>query len=331
MKLLNTILLTALLASPLPALAGVDAPGRVWLELLTSEEASGLEPTAPPDGLPTRSVDAAAYFSTGASDFGRQGVLIWTAFELPGPDGTRHATLLIDLAIVGARLGEQHPLNRTGISVEYFERRGDRIVFEGRVEALEVHLVGFSDDGRDGGAVEGRFGLVLSDVRGAAFGSRTLLAGGFLTDPAPRQPAHSGGYESNWDEGEEVVVESGCGLGDSDGEDWTTPEEDEEEEAVESGCDGDTWDDGDDDSDWDDGDDSDWEGDIWDDDDDDIWEGDTYGQQGQGLTGAAAGGEGPACAIAPARRQADPLRALLRFLPELIGLAFIGLLRRRRR
>ncbi len=327
MKLFKTILVTALLSNPLPALAGVDAPGQVWLELLAADGPSDLDPTAPPDGLPTRSIGAEAYFSTDASAFGRQGVLIWTAFELSGPDGPRHATLLMDLAIVGARLGKEHPLNQAGIAVEYFERRGDRIVFEGRAEAVEVHLVGFSDDGGDGGAVEGRFGLVLSDVRGAGFGSRTLLAGGFLTDPAPRQQATTGGRVDAWDDGEEVVVESGCGLDDT-GDTWD--EQDSDEEMVDSGCDGDTWDDDDDDEDWDDGDDSDWEGDTWDDDDDD-WEGDTFDQHGQGLSSASGGDSGPACAIGAARRRADPLRGLLRFIPELTGLAFIGLLRRRRR
>jgi len=98
-------------------------------------------------------------------------------------------------------------------------------------------------------------------------------------------------------------VDSGCGGGSWD------------EDTNDSGCDGDTWDE--------DTNDSGCDGDTWDEDTDDSGcDGDTWDEDTD---------DSAACAVAPIRGRADPLRALLRFLPELVGLTFIGWLRRRLR
>ena len=319
MKTIHMLVAIALLASASPALAGVDAPGHVWLDIQVED-------------LPAKPVSSQAYLSTDASDFGKQGVLIWTSFPLDHPDGERNATLLLDLAIAGARLGEDHPLGDSGIRVEYWEQQGDAMVFEGRPVDTRVHLVGYSQSDSDGAAVEGRFELVLADVHGLAHESRALLSGAFITNPGPRGGVNAGGSVFADDS---VDVETGCAHNDAEVESGCDGDTWEDDDYEDTGCGGDTWED-------DDYDDTGCEGDTWEDDDyddsgceGDDWEDDDYddsGCEGDDWEDDSWDDDSDmACAVAPVRRRADPLRGLTRFLPELTGLAFIAWLRRRRR
>jgi len=300
---------------PSSANAGIDAPGAASFGRLAHDEIVFERLELPEEDMQASSIQADAWFHSRASRFD-PGVLIWMGFELPESQGI----LILDLDLAaGLRLGPDT------IEAEYIEKAGDRILFGGSASRALVTIQDAVFSSGDGGALEIRFDMVVADPTGEHPGSRLLLDGHALTQPGPATVRYRNGLSAD---AEPVVVETGCGVG-------VETEDESDDEPVES-CDGDDWDDGEDD--WDDDDESDWEGDTWDDDDDSIWEGDTWDEDEQGLTDAStiAGRPGrvpeAGCATArPPRRRSNFFRYLMRFFPELTGLAFIQWMKKRNR
>jgi hypothetical protein len=287
---------------PCSAWPGIDAPGAVSFRWVADDEIVFERPELPSEDAQPESIQAEAWFNSRASHF-EDGVMIWCGFLL----GDSVGTLILDLDLsAGLRPGPE------GLRVEYLEKKGEEILFRGSAPRSRVVIQDVVPSSGDDGAIEIRFELVVADPEGAQPGSRLILSGQAVTRPGP------------------VRVETGCGVGVDQG----GTEGEYEEESITS-CEGDDWDVEDDDG---DDDDDDWEGDTWDDDDDSIWEGDTWDEDEQGLTDAStvAGRQGRApeagCAIAPPpRRRPDPFRNLMRFFPELAGLAFIRWMKKRNR
>ncbi len=313
------IALLSLLARP--ALAGVDAPGQVLFDFLAEpDRIFGSFDQIPAEAPFDRAETAEVFFSSDASSFGDKGVLMWAGFALEGdPAGPSYGMLFLDLNLNRAPGDDQIPMPADAVRVEYLEKRGDELLFEGRAVVGDVWIVDIVYHADDKGAVEGDFAFVFEDDSGRSDGCRVLLRGMFLTDPSPSKlrqnygalPAEGedGEYVSVGCTGDIYVADDGGGCGGDDdsggGCDGDTTESG-------GGCDGDT------------GDGGGCEGDT----------GSGCGGDGGGCSGDAGGGAcggSASAAVRPPRRSGGPLRALMRMLPEICGLAFITWMRRRRR
>jgi hypothetical protein len=334
-------LVTFLLA--IDASAGIDSPGRVSFDFLAEPDVVYQHFDQVPEYAPRSYVNTRAYFSTDASFFDDTGVRIWVGFDLEGPDGGRHAMLILDLNL-------RDPVS---VRAEYLETRNDQILFEGYLVAAEARIIhAWLDDG-DAGSVEGEFECIFMDPSDPTEGSRVLLAGQFFTETRPqRQTPNPDPYYED-----DTYVETGC-------ESEVYVEDDYED----SGCEGDTYDSdyedtgcGGSDDDYDYGGSSDCEGDTYDSGSDSGCEGDTYdsgsdsGCEGDTYDSSYSdssscegdsydsydsdydsadceGDEAYAATLRPAprrKRRPNPLRAIMRMFPEIIGISFIVYMKRR--
>ena len=328
------------------ALASFDCPGRMENEFFADEEIKyfSLE-QLPPEAEFSRG-GAAAYFSSDASEFGENGALIWSGIQLTGPEGGRTGMLLLDLRLDGARLaGAEHaPIPNGMARASYHEKSGDQVLFEGQAVSGNIWLLDAFLVDQEDSALQVEFVLIFADSSGAYPGSRVLI-GTLVTEVSPAD--RRGQYRHYDNQTYTREVETGC-----DGEVIV-------EQSDTSGCD-----DGYDDS-YDDGD-SGCEGDSYDDsdsgcggdddyyDDSDSCEGDTYDSGGSDCEGDSGGYDSSSCEgdtssssdyggcesdtdsgacddayAATNRSRGGPLRALLRFFPEIVGIFFITRLRRR--
>jgi hypothetical protein len=272
-----------------------------------------------------------AYFSSDASEFGDTGVRIWAGFDLEGPDGRRHAMLILDLNL----------RDYDAVRAEYLETRNDHILFDGYLADAEIRILDLWFDSGDSGSMEGDFEVIFFDPADLAEGSRVLLAGRFVTDATPqRQPSDTdpyqepasyvetgcgsevyvdGEYEDSGCEGDsyDSDYDSGCGGSDYDYDDdydyGGSCEGDTYDSGSDSGCGGDSYDSGYSDS-------SSCEGDSY----------DSYdSSDDSGLD--CEGDEAYAATLKPAprKRRSNPLRAIMRMFPEIVGISFIVFLKRR--
>ena len=311
----RTVCLVALLLSA-PAGAQIDSPGFVSFHFLAEPEAIYQTFEQVPTDASLSYTRNKAYLSSDASEFEDSGVRVWTGFDLEGPDGPRHGMLILDLNLY-------HP---SLVRAEYMETREDQILFEGVLVASEARILDLWLDGGDSGSVEGEFECIFMDLTEREEGSRVLLAGHFFTEARPQRPA------SNPDDYHDTYVETGC-----------SSDVYVEDDYDDSGCEGDTYD-----SDYDDSgcggsdydDDYDYggscEGDTYDSGSDSGCEGDSYdsydSSDDTGLD--CEGDEAYAATLKPAprkRRRPNPIRALMRMFPEIIGISFIIYMKRRNR
>jgi hypothetical protein len=317
----KTVCLVALLLSA-PAGAQIDSPGFVSFHFLAEPDAIYQTFEQVPKDAPLSYTRNKAYLSSDASEFEDAGVRIWTGFDLEGPEGPRHGMLILDLNLY-------HP---EAVRAEYMETRNDQILFEGVMVAGEARILDLWLDGGDSGSVEGEFECIFMDPAERAEGSRVLLAGHFFTETRPQRqiPDPDIYYE------DDTYVETGCGS-----------DVYVEDDFDDSGCGGSDYDD---DYDYDYGGSSDCEGDSYDSGSDSGCEGDSYDSgysdssscEGDSYdsydSSDSSGGldcegdEAYAATLKPAprkHRRPNPLRAVMRMFPEIVGISFIVFLKRR--
>ena len=297
----RTVCLVALLLAS-SARAQIDSPGFVSFNFLAEPDAIYRTFEQVPTGAPLSYTRTKAYFSSDASKFEDNGVRIWTGFDLEGPDGPRHGMLILDLNLY-------HP---DAVRAGYLETRNDHILFDGYLMASEARILDLWMDDGDSGSMEGEFECIFMDPANQAEGSRVLLTGRFVTDARPPSQIPDTYYE------DDTYVETGCGAD-------VYVEDDYED----SGCEG---------SDYDYGGSSDCEGDSYDSSysDSSSCEGDSYdsydSSDDSGLD--CEGDEAYAATLKPAprrHRRPNPLRALMRMFPEIVGISFIVYMKRRGR
>lgn len=326
-QLSKTVCLVALLLAA-EADAGVDSPGTVSFHFLAEPDAVFRTFEEVPPGAPLSYTRTRAFMSTDASAFEDIGAKIWTGFDLEGPDGPRHAMLILDVNLY----------NPTALRAEYLETRDDRILFDGALQDAQVRILEkWLDDG-DAGSVEGEFDLIFVDRTDPTEGTRVLLAGHFFTEARPQRQVPDTYHNDTYVEtgcSSDVYVEddyedSGCegdtydseyddtGCGGSDYDDdydyGGSCEGDTYDSGSDSGCSGDTYDSGYSDS-------SSCEGDSY----------DSY-DSSDDTSLDCEGDEAYAATLKPSprkRRKPNPLRAIMRMFPEIVGISFIVFLKRR--
>lgn len=323
----KTVCLVALLLSA-DAGAGIDSPGFVGFHFLAEPGVVYQHfEQVPGDHLSyTRN---RAYLSSDASEFEGTGVRIWTGFDPDGPGDGRglHAMLMLDLDLS----------DPSAVRAEYLETRNDQILFEGYLVIAEARIldVWWDDDG-DAGSVEGEFQCIFMDPAATSEGSRAMLAGHFFTETRPRRGTdgshvyHDDTFVETGCESDVYVEDdhdSGCGGGEDYDYGGSSGCEGDTYDSSDSGCEGDTYDSSD----------SGCEGDTHDSSysDSASCEGDSYDSYDSDYDGAdCEGDEAYAAVLKPVprrRRRPNPLRALLRMLPEIVGISFIVYMKRRHR
>ena len=333
-QLSKTVCLVVLLIAPATG-AQIDSPGIVSFHFLAEPDVIYQHfEQVPGDHLSyTR---ARAYMSSDASWYEDAGVRVWTGFDLEGPDGLRHAMLILDINLT----------NPSAVHGEYIETRNDQILFEGVAVASEARILDLWMDGDDAGSVEGEFEFIFIDPSDRTEGSRALLAGHFFTEARPQQQISDDYHE------DDTYVETGCGSDVYVDDDYD-----------DSGCEGDTYDSDYDDSgcgggsDYDYDDDYDYggscEGDTYDSGSDSGCEGDSYDSGYSDSSSSCEGDsydsydsldssggldcegdEAYAAVLKPAprkHRRPNPIRAIMRMFPEIAGISFIIYMKRRNR
>ena len=306
--------LLALLLAPAPVLAAIDAPGQMSLDFLAEEELIYRNAADLPTDAPFVEAWADAFFSSDASEFGEDGAFIWAGIELSGPDGPRYGMLLMDLNLGQAPL-DGRPMPVQAIRAEYFEKRGDQILFSGYASQGQITIIDLLFHPEDGGAVEGRFELFFSNPEGLYSGCRVLTDGVFSTTPSPSRMREVHNLPPVEPDGSNVYVGIDCS--------GAVYEADDTEGGCGgegSGCESDTVDDGGASCEGDGGTSSGCEG----------------GEASGGCEGDTGGGDCGDCGSAVAatlhapKRSGNPLRGLMRFFPEIATLMFIITWRRRR-
>ena len=339
LKIVPLVLVLSIL--PRPTQAGIDAPGGLTFDF-GAPESSGCSDLNEVAGEQTDCTLSKTYFSSQASSFGEQGLLIWTSFELEGPDGLRQATLLLDLD-PGQMRAWDVPLPPAAWSARYFETRNDVVLFEADWITGELGLFSLLPGEDDEGRVEGWFQLLLRDSQTTGPGCRMLLDGRFASqgDTPPSQASSTdnsygdssaGGCDSGSDSEDVVLVgcdavassdetydDSGCGGYDDSDDSYDSTDSS-------SGCDGDGYDsydsyDSTDSS-------SGCDGDAYDSTDSSDWDSDSSGD-------CAGDAEAATSILRPTHRrptnQGDLLARILRFFPEICAGLFIALMKRHQR
>ena len=312
----KTVCLVVLLLAA-EAGAAIDSPGWVSFHFLAEPDAVYQTFEQVPQGAPLSYTRTRAFLSTDASSFEDAGVRIWAGFDLTGPDGPRHAMLILDLDLRDSARG-------VAVRAEYLETRNDRILFEGYPQAAEVRIMDVWFGDGDDGSVEGEFECIFIDPSDQVQGSRVLLAGHFFSETKPPREGNDP------DVYHETYVESGCesdvyvesdyedsGCGGSDDYDYggsSDCEGDTYDSSSDSGCEGDTYDSSYSDS-------SSCEGDGY----------DSYDSSDDSVGGDCEGDEAYAATLKPAprRKRPNPLRAIMRMFPEIVGISFIVYMKRR--
>ncbi len=323
--------------------AGIDSPGRVSFEFLAEPDAVYQSLDQVPEDAWLSHVDAWAYFSTDASIFKDTGVRIWAGFELEGPDGGRHAMLILDLDLQQSMWNTSIPLEGNTIRAQYLETRNDRVLFEGYPLVAEAQVWDLAFDYSDDGSLQGEFNCIFVDPSDHGLGSRVLVRGHLLTDAQARhERSDPEVYHQN-----DTYVESGCESDvyvEDDYDDSGCEGDSYDSEYEDTGCGGDTYDNeyedsgcggSDYDDDYDYGGSSDCEGDSYDSSysDSSSCEGDSYDSYDSDYDSAdCEGDEAYAAVLKPAprrRRRPNPLRAIMRMFPEIAGISFIVYMKRR--
>ncbi len=305
-------LAVVLLGLAAPAVrAGIDSPAWAGFDFGADERQRHPDLDRLPADLPLYPTESRqAFASSDASRFGDQGVLLWVEWTLIGDErGDRHAALFIDLDLRRLPAAADRSLPIAAVDIEYFEKRGDELVFYGRPMVADIWVNDLIDSSDDEGAIEIEFDLLLADPAGEFPGCRVLLQGLLLTEPSPAELRERYGLGSPNAPDSESDVAVGCSgeiyLADSCG--GCGGSDPDAEVAGGGGCEGDTG----------------------------GGSGGCEGDTGGGCDGDGGGGACSDAARAAAHRGGRSggglLAGLLRFLPELTGLAFIGWLRRRRR
>jgi len=327
----KTVCLVALFIAA-PAGAEIDSPGFVSFQFLAEPEAIYRTFEQVPADAPLSHTRTKAYLSSDASKIEDTGVRIWAGFDLEGPDGLRHGMLILDLNL-------QHP---EAMRAEYIETRNDQILFEGALVASDARILDvWFDDGGDSGSLEGEFECIFMDPADQTEGSRVLLAGQFFTETRPQRQIPDSYHQ------DDTYVETGCGSDvyvEDDYEDSGCEGDTYDSDYEDSGCGGSDYDYDDDyggscegDT-YDSGSDSGCEGDSYDSgySDSSSCEGDSYdsydSSDDSGLD--CEGDEAYAATLKPAprkRRRPNPLRALMRMFPDIVGISFIVYMKRRNR
>jgi hypothetical protein len=320
-------ILLLMVGTSFPARAGIDAPGSIHFHWLAEEETVYSDyPEIPPDA---ERFHGRAYFNSEASRFGSDGVYIWGGFDLVGPAGRGYGMLLLDLDLTMAPLDGETPMPHGAIRAEYIETWEDQVLFEGEAVVGDVWIIDVLFHQDDEGAVEGDFAFVFADPRGVDPGCRVFLDGQFITDPSPGSLREKYGvpddvevgYVSHGCSGDFYVADGdpdGCDCGGEDPDASGGCEGDTADGSDCSGCEGDT-------GGGCDGGGGGCEGDVG-----GGCSGSGGGCSGGGGAGCSGGGGG-ACAAATAglRARGAPLRGVMKFLPEMVVLVFIGRMRRR--
>ena len=111
----------------------ISGPDDGWLRgLFVSEDSLVFQnwEQVPPDGV---QMDATAYFSSDASRFGDNGVLIWAGFEFLVDGSPRAGVVLVDLDLSRAPLDGDTPMPHSAIRAEYLEKWEEQVFFAGEV------------------------------------------------------------------------------------------------------------------------------------------------------------------------------------------------------
>jgi len=280
----------------------------VWLQ----DDGQGFSgiPDSPPGAL---SLPVSVRLGSQPSAYRPDGLLLRGELELEGPDGMRTAVLLLDVDLSRASANFPTILPRSALAIEYVEKRGIEVLFQG---ALTDAVVTIEDLGSRSGLLQGTFSLVLAGAAGFS-GARALVKGLFaaVAIPAPEvdlgalpvSPSHHHPNDDYDDVDGEVVVVSSC---ESDGyvEDDSEPGCGGQEDAQESGCEGDS------------PDSSDSQG----------CEGDSASSSSAGCAGSQSGCEGDSAATQTRlpHQQASFFHGLGRMSPELTVGVFLLLLKR---
>jgi hypothetical protein len=349
------------LMMPGVALAGFDCPGRMEFEYFADEETKYYSLDQLPLEAEFSQGFAPAYFSSDASEFEEEGVLIWSGIDLQTPEGPATGMLKLDLRLTGAQLaGPDHvPIHNGWARASYIEKSGDQLRFEGQAVFGNIWLLDALLLDEEDSALEAEFVLIFADASGVYPGSRVLI-GHVRTEVSPQdrrrqyQQYPTDSYVREVETGcdGEVVVESHHDTSGCDGDTYEEPYESD------SGCEGDTYD----------GNEAGCGGDDYYDDSDSC-EGDTGGYDDSSCEGDSGGFDDSSCegdtsdsscestssgsdydgcetddsssgacddayaaTIRPRpRRRGGPLRALMRFFPEIAGISFIVFLKRRSR
>ena len=280
---------------------GFDGPGNASFKLQSANRIQCATLEGLPEGRAGQMVNATAYFSSLASEFGPQGVLISAQFDLDlGDEGSRHAMLMLDVDFSG--LDQDGTVKPHAMQVTYFETDPGGQAIAAKPVMAEIKALSLRFPGKDDGQLEIAFSLAVQGPEAC----RLLLEGSALAKLPEAQPA-----KPQTEALEPERVETGCG-----GFDWIADDGDDDaawDSDIDDG-EGDTWED-------------DWEGDTWDEDDD--WEGDTWDEDESGLT-FDDGEPVQACSIMGDRSGRGPrISRIFALFPHLLVLMFIGWLRRR--
>lgn len=312
------VILVLLMGVGFPARAGIDAPGSIHFYWLAEEQTVYADyPEIPPGA---ERFHGRAYFNSEASRSGSDGVYIWGGFDLVGPAGRGYGMLLLDLDLTLAPLDGETPMPHGAVRAEYIETWEDQVLFEGEAVVGDVWIFDVLFHQDDQGALEGSFAFVFADPQGGNPGCRVFLDGQFITDPSPGKLRDK--YHVPDTHGDAAYVDTSCGgdvylVDDPQGCDCGG-----DDPEASAGCEGDTADGADCGG---------CEGDAGGCDGGGGCEGDVGGGCGGGGGGGCSGGGGGACAAATAGvgSSGAPLRGVMRFLPEIAAVLFIGGMRRR--
>lgn len=288
-----------LLLPPSTGQAGIDAPGGLDVEYVRNE----LEVYQDLQEVPAGTViSAEAYFSSNASSFGPDGVLVWAGFTTPGEQGRRYGILLLDIDLTRAPLNGEDPVPAGAWRATYLEKRGNEIVFSGQAVLGDVWVLDLFFSHGDDGALEADLALLFADDSGSYSGCRALLQGRLESNPSPAQLRRQRGLPPASED--TIYVDSGCSgdlyVADDPGEGCACGGEDPDA----GGCEGDTG-----------GDSSGCEGDTG---GSAACEGDSGGCGETSGSGACSGSSSSDCVTAGARR--GPWRHFSRYLPQLLAL-----------
>jgi len=303
------------------ARAEFDSEGWISFDFLAEPDTHFENIDQVPKDAPFAGAYTRAYLSSAASDFGEEdGLLVWAFFKLESPDGLRVGSIVIDVDLSGGSVLSHQAAT---VKIDYYEKLDGLMLYEGKtVEAvIEIDALRYGQDELDG--IEVSFYFLLVSALGGHTGSRVFLHGQFRTRHWPEiesNPSHSGGdyvetgcaaesdpyYDDHYDDtgcGGDEYDSSGCESSDYDSSSDSGCEGDSYDSGSDSGCESDSYDSGSSDS--------------------ASCEGDSYD------SGSDCEGDAYASVRSERKRRSTPLRAIMRLMPEIVGIAFIAWMKRR--
>jgi hypothetical protein len=224
--------------------AGIDTPGMVSFDFIPFDDQKLQSFEEIPNDTPFSSFGVNAFFSSDASRFGEEGVLIWAGFDLSSDAGQRFGMLWIDIDLSQAPIDGEHSVPHPGVVAQMVEKQGDTLLFVGNLSAGDVWILDAFFHQSDGGGVEGDFDFLFNDPSSPAAGSRVFIRGHFITDPSPSSLRRAFGVPGSGPDGEvysdtgcsgNMVFVEGCDCGGSDESSGC-----EGDSSSSSGCEGDS-------------------------------------------------------------------------------------------